>query len=202
MKTIRLLLRTLVLAWLTAGPCQAFYNPVTGRWLNRDPVEEKGGRNPMAFVDNSPLNRYDYLGLAGSCCAPEKSCAEICQMALKDDDIAWFIGGGGVVCYNGKACPCAGPAPGIGYKPGDCPFIDLVIIAHETRHLSKVDCGKCGFYAAKDWKPGVDGEQEECDQRKQSIRELKELSPDIGPKCKTVADKIIEALTEATAGCP
>lgn len=179
-----------------------YYSTSTGRWVSRDPVGEKGGRNLMAFVDNNPLSRSDYLGLAASCCAPEKSCAEICQMALKNNDIAWFITGGGVVCYYGKACPCAGPAPAIGYNPGDCPFVDLVIIAHEKRHLPKVDCSKCGFYSGQDWKPGVDGKKEECEQRKQSIKELQEMSPYLDPKCKAVADKVIELLTEATAGCP
>lgn len=33
------------------------------RWLSRDPIEEKGGRNLYGFVKNSPLNSYDFLGL-------------------------------------------------------------------------------------------------------------------------------------------
>ncbi len=33
-----------------------FYNPNHGRWLSRDPIEEQGGLNLMAFVENNPLN--------------------------------------------------------------------------------------------------------------------------------------------------
>jgi len=40
-----------------------FYNPSTGRWLNRDPIEERGGMNVYAFVANDPIRRVDRLGL-------------------------------------------------------------------------------------------------------------------------------------------
>jgi RHS repeat-associated protein len=40
-----------------------FYNPSTGRWLNRDPVGERGGLNRYGFVSNNPINRVDPLGL-------------------------------------------------------------------------------------------------------------------------------------------
>jgi RHS repeat-associated protein len=39
------------------------FNPTTGRWLSRDPMEEKGGRNLYCFVANCPVNRVDALGL-------------------------------------------------------------------------------------------------------------------------------------------
>jgi RHS repeat-associated protein len=39
-----------------------FYNPSTGRWLNRDPIEEKGGLNLYAFVHNDPTSKYDSDG--------------------------------------------------------------------------------------------------------------------------------------------
>ncbi len=40
-----------------------FYNPVLGRWVNRDPIEEVGGLNLYAFVKNDGLNRRDIFGL-------------------------------------------------------------------------------------------------------------------------------------------
>jgi RHS repeat-associated protein len=40
-----------------------FYNPETGRWLNRDPIEERGGINLYGFVTNNPVDRFDFLGL-------------------------------------------------------------------------------------------------------------------------------------------
>jgi RHS repeat-associated protein len=40
------------------------YSPSLGRWLSRDPIEERGGLNLYGFVNNDPVNRFDHLGLA------------------------------------------------------------------------------------------------------------------------------------------
>ena len=40
-----------------------FYDPRNGRFVGRDPIEEKGGLNLHQFVRNDPLNRWDQLGL-------------------------------------------------------------------------------------------------------------------------------------------
>jgi RHS repeat-associated protein len=42
-----------------------YYDPVTGRWPSRDPIEEEGGINLYGFVGNSGVNTYDVLGNAG-----------------------------------------------------------------------------------------------------------------------------------------
>jgi RHS repeat-associated protein len=39
-----------------------YYHPQTGRWINRDPIEESGGLNLYGFVGNDGVNRWDYLG--------------------------------------------------------------------------------------------------------------------------------------------
>jgi RHS repeat-associated protein len=39
------------------------YDPVMGRWINRDPIEEQGGLNIYGSTNNSPLSIYDNLGL-------------------------------------------------------------------------------------------------------------------------------------------
>ncbi len=39
-----------------------FYNPETGRWLNRDPIGENGGPNLYGYVGNDPVNKVDPLG--------------------------------------------------------------------------------------------------------------------------------------------
>ena len=44
---------------------QAFYNPSTGRWLSRDPIEEQDGPNLYAFIHNNPANRVDKDGRSG-----------------------------------------------------------------------------------------------------------------------------------------
>jgi RHS repeat-associated protein len=38
--------------------------PETGKWLSRDPIAERGGRNLYAFCKNSPSIRSDPLGLS------------------------------------------------------------------------------------------------------------------------------------------
>ena len=41
------------------------YSPDLGRFLSRDPIEEKGGRNLYAFVKNAITQKYDVLGRSG-----------------------------------------------------------------------------------------------------------------------------------------
>ena len=40
-----------------------YYDPVTGRWPSRDPIEEAGGVNLYGFVGNNGVNQIDLLGL-------------------------------------------------------------------------------------------------------------------------------------------
>lgn len=40
-----------------------YYDPVTGRWPSRDPIEERGGVNLYGFVGNDGVNGVDVLGL-------------------------------------------------------------------------------------------------------------------------------------------
>ena len=39
-----------------------YYDPATGRWPSRDPIEEKGGLNLYGFVGNDGVGSVDYLG--------------------------------------------------------------------------------------------------------------------------------------------
>ena len=39
-----------------------YYSPQLGRWLSRDPIEEKDGYNLYNFVKNNPVNSFDLLG--------------------------------------------------------------------------------------------------------------------------------------------
>ena len=38
-----------------------FYNPELGRWVNRDPIGERGGLGLYAFVLNDPPNLVDKI---------------------------------------------------------------------------------------------------------------------------------------------
>jgi RHS repeat-associated protein len=39
-----------------------YYDPLTGRWPSRDPIEERGGVNLYGFVGNDGINLFDLLG--------------------------------------------------------------------------------------------------------------------------------------------
>ncbi len=43
-----------------------YYDPQTGKWPSRDPIEEEGGVNLYGFVGNGGVNGVDVLGLAAS----------------------------------------------------------------------------------------------------------------------------------------
>ncbi|UDQ97755.1 RHS repeat-associated core domain-containing protein [Lentisphaerota bacterium WC36G] len=40
-----------------------YYNPVNGKWLSRDPIEEFGGYNLYGFIGNDVISFIDVLGL-------------------------------------------------------------------------------------------------------------------------------------------
>jgi len=40
-----------------------YYDPATGKWLSKDPLQEEGGVNLTAFAGNSGINTVDLLGL-------------------------------------------------------------------------------------------------------------------------------------------
>ncbi|MEI7909597.1 MAG: tyrosine-type recombinase/integrase, partial [Verrucomicrobiota bacterium] len=40
-----------------------YYDPLTGRWPSRDPIGEKGGKNPYGFVGNGAVDKVDIVGL-------------------------------------------------------------------------------------------------------------------------------------------
>lgn len=43
-----------------------YYSPEFGRWINRDPIGEKGGINLYLFISNDPIAQWDFLGLENS----------------------------------------------------------------------------------------------------------------------------------------
>ncbi len=61
-----------------------YYNPELGRWLNRDPIGERGGINLYAMVGNDAVNKWDYLGkwskaqckMSGGTVQGKKCCCE------------------------------------------------------------------------------------------------------------------------------
>ena len=41
-----------------------YYTPQTGRWINRDPIDERGGLNLFGFVGNDGVGKWDFVGLS------------------------------------------------------------------------------------------------------------------------------------------
>jgi RHS repeat-associated protein len=62
-----------------------WYNPYLQRWLNRDPIGELGGMNLFTFVNNSPVNTIDRLGLDdfSSCAKAAHQELDVCMNAAK-----------------------------------------------------------------------------------------------------------------------
>jgi hypothetical protein len=48
---------------LTAERVSAFYDPGVQRWINRDPINERGGMNLYRYVGNQPTSKVDPRGL-------------------------------------------------------------------------------------------------------------------------------------------
>ncbi len=46
------------------GSGYRYYSPELGRWINRDPIEERGGLNLYAHTRNAPIVLSDFLGMA------------------------------------------------------------------------------------------------------------------------------------------
>src|SRR5664280_1804475 len=59
-------IRFLILLAVLSAPhlASAYYDPGVQRWINRDPIQELGGRNLYAFVKNTPIKRFDVWGLS------------------------------------------------------------------------------------------------------------------------------------------
>ncbi|MBE7540674.1 MAG: RHS repeat-associated core domain-containing protein, partial [Opitutaceae bacterium] len=61
-----------------------FYDPKSGRFIGRDPIQENGGLNLYAFVRNNPANLWDYLGMIedGMCWSQSSLLAVPCGSTL------------------------------------------------------------------------------------------------------------------------
>lgn len=53
-----------------------YYSAGTGKWINRDPSGESGGRNLYAFVENCPISKIDPNGLLATLTETEAATAE------------------------------------------------------------------------------------------------------------------------------
>src|ERR1017187_1814220 len=63
MKTLKFLILLGGVAFSAALNVQAYFDPTTGRWASRDPIQEDGGLNLYGFVGNDGINYNDAFGL-------------------------------------------------------------------------------------------------------------------------------------------
>ncbi|UDQ97753.1 RHS repeat-associated core domain-containing protein [Lentisphaerota bacterium WC36G] len=133
-----------------------YYNPVNGKWLKRDPIQEKGGENIYGFVNNQPISNTDHLGHGVKIyfrCVLKSSymvndCDRSCEYACIEKDVnnrpdiafdsskrSWELPPTPLTYIHTKIvrgsflCHCSGGA--FGKKAGSCPkFIP---------HLMKID---------------------------------------------------------------
>ena len=79
-----------------------YYCPSQGRFLGRDPIDERGGLNLFGFVGNNPVNRWDYLGMEDPVVLPPFF---VRASRVYDDDVVMNLDGvgGGVAAYGGGA---------------------------------------------------------------------------------------------------
>lgn len=119
---------------LTTCSADAFYNPAVGRWISRDPIEEKGGPNVYGFVRNRPSLAVDKLGRQECDCGENVSRAV--TKTLSDvsyyyhnwpgsDQVAackWIIGNGPSKLEDAKGAWGMQELAYAGFNPGTSPL--------------------------------------------------------------------------------
>jgi RHS repeat-associated protein len=76
-----------------------YLHPTLGRWLTRDPIQERGGINLYNFLLNNSINRIDRDGLLSRLCRDPKAAAACIAQAKEDFDLA-------VKCANDAMYKC------------------------------------------------------------------------------------------------
>lgn len=143
MKTRYVKLMLVVLLGLMASQdALAFYNSSTGRWLSRDPIEEKGGLNLNAFVSNIPVNTIDSLGKIAGGGSMQMNCRQPCEDFKRKryaDMEPGDLPSGAIVCCGGVKFICSWGAD----KETNQQAREIAkrcLRSHERVHLPSVVC--------------------------------------------------------------
>jgi RHS repeat-associated protein len=78
-----------------------YYNPNTGRWINRDPIAEKGGLNLYGFVNNNSACKFDNSGMFAMD-SVTASIPEIVSSGLTAEDLGWITAVAAAVANTDK----------------------------------------------------------------------------------------------------
>jgi hypothetical protein len=93
-----------------------YFDPVTGRWPSRDPIEEEGGINLYGFLGNNGTNDSDFLGnISNNLPPPNNRAVWECTVEFGEaacTTTVWIDGGEGG-CFD-VACGTSAANTGIG----------------------------------------------------------------------------------------
>jgi RHS repeat-associated protein len=78
-----------------------WYDPQTGRWLSREPLGEDASVNLYTFVNNDPINNWDYLGLETMVSAEANGNVVLSLTTQGTSERIGFLGSDHMVCLNG-----------------------------------------------------------------------------------------------------
>jgi RHS repeat-associated protein len=102
-----------------------YYDPVTGRWPSRDPIEEDGGLNLYGFVNNDGVNQWDVNGLTA------------CGLKGSGDKKG---------NSNGQKVSVVAEIQ-INFAKGNCPKSATVIVSADATRTGKIGFLENGFVA-------------------------------------------------------
>ena len=190
-----------------ALPARAFYDPGTQRWVNRDPIGRRGGKNLYRFVNNSPTGAFDPFGLISS---DKMGCDDPCGDAKKmglDKNPDGTRAPGGTVCCGGQKYGCVWDKSNGGRitDPKAQDIIGNCMQQHEDTHAKQPgDCpNSCvPSNAADDKKTHY---KNECEAYTVSLQCLRDSQDDCGgdPACLNQVNSEIRFNEEMVSGyCP
>jgi RHS repeat-associated protein len=114
-----------------------YLSPRLGRWLSRDPLEEKGGMNLYIVCVNSPISQYDALGMAAWFNHPEYRMVLPLPLRESTTSASPPIAGARVLVPSASACSCK-----VVNSPGTKMTVSIYYnslmlgdLAHERRHV-------------------------------------------------------------------
>lgn len=115
--------------------------------------------------------------------ASASPCTDICSRARADSSLNQ--GGGGVVCDGATKCACAFDIPEVPLTVGECPDMDAIVVTHEERHLSEVDCDSTRGLHRPPFRDQSQATSAECTHRRESIRLIDRALPRQSTNCRT-----------------
>jgi RHS repeat-associated protein len=125
-----------------------WYDPITGRWPSRDPIEERGGVNLFGFVRNNPITNIDIYGKSTLCVGCDStettSTSDGCSPA-----IAHTVP---VFAEEGEACDILPGARLVNLKLSIAfPFGNRTGTKNFVRTKLSIDYKITGFYIGPKW---------------------------------------------------